>query len=118
MQHTPSSTNNTTTILTRFVPAAFYIHKKDLDFQDFWISYKEQIVSHLKFIDNSPEGDLYENVYTRYSTFEINKRSGVIILGKDTDPYLEELMRVRDYLIEKGYNANLIKKLPEIQSMS
>jgi hypothetical protein len=39
-------------------------------------------------------------------------------LGKDTGDQLQELIQVRDYLKGKGYDAELIRDLPEIPMMS
>src|SRR5206468_7432904 len=46
------------------------------------------------------------------------KKTGVIILGKDEGEALKELLKVKDYVASRGYNADLIKKLPEIPMMS
>jgi hypothetical protein len=42
----------------------------------------------------------------------------VIILGKNTNPKLQELIQVRDFLKGKGYEAALLKDLKEVPMMS
>lgn len=50
--------------------------------------------------------------------FEASKKAGVIVLGKDNGPELQDLVLVRDYLRGRGYDAQLIKELPEISMMT
>lgn len=54
----------------------------------------------------------------RFSSFALNKKSGVIILGKDEGPTLVELVTTKNYISSKGYNTDLIKELPELPMMS
>lgn len=106
-------------IMTSFVPFALYIHKDDINnsliIQHF---IEKNIMEILSYEHSSETGDFYEALAGRVSSFELNKKSGIVVLGKDSGPDLLELIQVKDYLRGKGYNAELIKGLPEIPMMS
>lgn len=50
--------------------------------------------------------------------FETSKRTSVIVLGNDSSTGLPWLLEVRDFLRARGYDAELIKDLPEIRMLS
>jgi len=102
-----------------FVPFALCIHKKDAARPtEFLNKNGRHIRSLLLDIHNSKIGDHYQSRQIPVAAFSINKQSGVIILGKDSGKELRELSQVKDRLYRKGYNARLIKELPEIPMMS
>lgn len=116
--HTPES-EDWSDVSARYIPFVLYAHKSDLsEFEHFWKQCSRKMVDHLKEIAKSEEGEYYEHLNWRYSNFTLNKKSGVIILGKDSEPELDEMIRVREYMRVEGYNADLIKQLPEIPLMS
>ena len=41
-------------------------------------------------------------------------QKNVIILGKDTEPEIHDLIKIQNYLKTKNYNALLIKQIPDI----
>ena len=86
--------------------------------EQFWKLCKIHLMSHLHHVNNSEEGAFYEKLNARYSSFVMSKKSGIVILGKDNGPELDELLMVKDYVSSKGYNADMIKGLPEIPMMS
>ena len=119
VQHTPGTVEGATPVITRFVPFALYVHENDVrEVDGFWEKSKHNLLENLKYVSESEEGTFYEKLNTRYSTFAMTKKSGVIILGKDEGNALKELLKVKDYVSSKGYNADLIKKLPESPMMS
>jgi hypothetical protein len=117
MQHTPGGAD-TSPVAVRFIPFALYVHIRDTDPRRLWSLCKQHLTEVLLAIHNSDTGTFYERLQSRASTFALNKISGVIVLGKDTGTELQELIQVRDYLRGKGYDAELIKDLPEIPMMS
>jgi hypothetical protein len=105
-------------VVSRFLPLAFYIHKREAaDKEQFWNWYRDAVVKFFRDLD-AEYGDYYAGMVTRYSIFGVTKKSTVIVLGKDTDPELQELIQVRDFLRGKGYESFLIKELPEVPTMS
>lgn len=84
----------------------------------FWSLSKNQIIKFLENVHNSKIGDYYQNQKVKASTFQSTTESTVIVLGKDTDPELQELIQIRDYLSGKGYDAHLIKELPDVPMWS
>jgi hypothetical protein len=103
-----------------FVPFALYVHDQDLvDFEIFWNKCTPNIENTLFEIHNSKTGDFYQlqAEYNRY--FLMGKYRSVIVFGKDSEPStLTELLRVRDYLRSKQYEAVLLRDLSEHSSMS
>ena len=65
-----------------------------------------------------PDLDVPGPVATRFVTFQVTKKSTVIVLGKDTGDEGRELAEARDYLASRSYEAHLIKDLPEVPMMS
>jgi hypothetical protein len=104
----------------RFVPFAIYVHDKDLvDFENFWDKCTPHLQDVLQAIHNSETGHYYQLTKDRKSGVLIGKERSVIVFGKDSDPeMLRELLRVRDYLVSKNYDAYLLRDLPEHPSMS
>ena len=106
-------------LATRFVPFALYLHKRDTrDLPRTWQKIEAQLVPLLQSLHDSAAGDYYAQLHGRFATFEMTKRTGVVILGKDSGKELQELVAVRDYLASKGYDSFLIRQLPEIPAMS
>ncbi|MCK4478183.1 zinc finger-like domain-containing protein [Candidatus Bathyarchaeota archaeon] len=103
----------------RFVPFAVYIHDNDIThFPEIWDKSASYIKSSLLSIHES-EGDYYESVRIEKNAFLIRKEKSVIVFGKDSVPdTLAELEQVRDYLKGKGYDAYLLRELPEHPAMS
>ncbi|GEM_PF-6820812 len=52
------------------------------------------------------------------ATFEASKKASVIVLGSYSNTELPWLLEVRDSLRARGYDAELIKDLPDIQMLS
>ena len=104
----------------RFVPFAIYVHDKDfIDFEDFWDKCTPHIQNTLRAIHHSEAGDYYQLTKERKSGVLVGKERSVIVFGKDSDSkMLPELLRVRDCLIAKDYDAYLLRDLPEHPSMS
>jgi hypothetical protein len=117
IQHSPD--DSTGPVAMRFVPFAMYVHAADAaDPMSLWRRCEEHLMRNLVNIDDSESGNFYENLQGRVKTFALNKKTGVIVLGKDSGPELKELFEVRDFLRGSGYDADLIKDLPEIPMMS
>jgi hypothetical protein len=118
LQHLPGGPR-TSPVAVRYIPFALYVNAHDsIDPKQLWSCCEEQLGNTFLDIHNSDTGTYYERLQGRATTFALNKRSGVIVLGKDTGNELLELIQVRDYLRGLGYDAELIKDLPEIQMMS
>lgn len=118
LQHFPPSNLNPGPVATRFINFALYVHRNDIEPREkIWSLYNESFSSLIGSI-HTEKGDYYQDLTTKYNAFEIIKNSSVIVLGKDTGPELQELIQVRDYLSSKGYDARLIKDLPEIKVTS
>lgn len=106
-------------LATRFVPFALYVHDRDLfEFDAFWSKCTPHLQSSLKFVHDSEAGDYYKKMTDRKSTFLVVKERSVIVFGKYTEPEMSELLKIRDYLRAKDYDAYLLKELPEHPSMS
>jgi hypothetical protein len=115
----PPSGDGLGPVATRFVPFALYLHKRDTrDLPRTWQKIEAQLVPLLQSVHDSAAGDYYAQLHGRFATFEMTKRTGVVILGKDSGEELEELVAVRDFLASKGYDSFLIRQLPEIPAMS
>jgi len=118
MQHCPGGAG-TGPVAVRYIPFALYVHENDTaDPDKLWNSCQQHLINALIRIHNSQTGDFYARLKSRGTAFALNKLSGVIVLGKDTGAELHELIQVRDYLKGIGYDAELIKDLPEIPMMS
>ena len=118
MQHCPSGAG-TSPVAVRYIPFALYVHENDTaDSNRLWNSCQQHLINVLTRIHNTQTGDFYARLKSRGTTFALNKLSGVIVLGKDTGAELHELIQIRDYLKGIGYDAELIKDLPEIPMMS
>jgi hypothetical protein len=118
MQHCPSGAG-TGPVAVRYIPFALYVHENDTaDSNRLWNSCQQHLINVLTRIHNTQTGDFYARLKSRGTTFALNKLSGVIVLGKDTGAELHELIQIRDYLKGIGYDAELIKDLPEIPMMS
>lgn len=103
----------------RFVPFAVYIHEKDLaDFETFWNKCTPHIQDLLHWIHDSELGDYYQSENVPKYAILAGKERSVILFGKYSEPEMSELLQVRDYLRIKGYDAYLLKDLPEHPSMS
>ena len=103
----------------RFIEFALYVHKSEVERKDhLWGICMNQLIMFLETIHNSKIGDYYQKYKAKTNTFQTTTAATVIVLGKDTKPELEELIQVRDYLSMKGYDAHLIKELPEIPMWS
>jgi len=118
MQHTPDGAG-TTPVAVRYIPFALYLHENDVIHPNqIWNNCEQTMGDILLEIHNSDTGSFYQRLQSRATIFALNKASGVIVLGKDTGDQLQELIQVRDYLKGKGYDAELIKNLPDIPMMS
>jgi hypothetical protein len=104
--------------VARFVNFALYIHKREVENrQHFWSLCRDPIVSLLNNF-HSKYGNYYESLAKIHNIFNVTKESSVIVLGKDTNSELQDLIQLCDYLTGKGYKAHLIKDLPEVPMMS
>lgn len=116
---TPAGRNGTSEIpAIRFVPFAIFVHIDDFsDFNALWNRCATHIENSLKRIHDL-EGDFYQSQWLPKEAFQTTKEKSVIVLGKYSDSELNELLQVRDYLRAKGYDAYLIRDLPEHPMMS
>ena len=116
---TPTGRNGSSEIATiRFVPFAIFINIDDFsDFKALWNRCATHIENSLKRIHDL-EGDFYQSQWLPKEAFQTTKEKSVIVLGKYSDSELNELLQVRDYLRAKGYDAYLIRDLPEHPMMS
>lgn len=106
-------------LATRFVPFALYVHVDDIkDIADLWNRCSMTLSKTLLEIASSGIGDFYEKKHMIAETFQVLKKSSVIVLGSYAEPECRELVSVRDALRSKGYEAHLIMDLPEIPEMS
>lgn len=107
-------------LAARFIPFAVYVHDLDLaDFEKFWEKCTPHLQKVLQYIYTSAEGDYYETPTEHKKDILIYKEKSVIVFGKDSDPKnLTEMIRVRDYLKTKNYEAYLLRELPEHPLMS
>lgn len=118
LQHTPAG-NVVGPVTTRFVSFALYVHAKDLAATSrVWEPAFHVLGELFVSIHGSPTGDFYEGRTTLAATLEVLKKSSVIVLGSYSSPQLAELIQVRDELRARGYDANLIRDLPETAEMS
>jgi hypothetical protein len=110
-------------VLTRFVPATLYVSLdddvEDLDTAARWFadSMHQQAIA----FAGSAAGERRAQTRTILSSFETSKKRSVIVLGSYSSQETgggDELVRVRDYLLRRGYDATLIRDLPEIPEMS
>lgn len=116
--HTPQG-SNTIPIAARYIPFALYIHVNDTQrVSHIWKQCEQHLMDLLTEIHESEFGDFYESLNSRTVTLESMKQSSVIVLGKYADSDMQELLQVRDFLRSKGYQAELIKDLPEFPAMS
>lgn len=119
LMHVPDYAENMSDGSARFVPLVLYIHKSDLEESDQFITMSsEKLGSYLAEVAGSPEGEYYEYRYWRYSSCALDKKSGVIIFGKDSETELDEMIKTREYMRVRGYNADLIRHLAEFPMMS
>jgi hypothetical protein len=111
----------------RFIPFGIYLHEQDLTSIPYlWERLGPHILEHFAVLHDSPVGDYYARLNTRTTALTrsagplaLAKESGVIVLGSYSPPdLLTELTQVRDSLRVKGYDAQLIKDLPELAMMS
>ncbi|MCL0064619.1 hypothetical protein M1N84_01800 [Dehalococcoidia bacterium] len=118
LQHSPAG-SEVGPVATRFVPFALYVHRSDaIDPARVWRLCEQHLMDLLVQIHDSEQGDFYERLLGPATDFAMTKESSVVVLGKDSGTELDELIQVRDYLRGRGYNAQLIRYLPEISEMS
>jgi hypothetical protein len=116
--YNPTSNQQQGPAAARYVSFAIYVHKNEVtDFERFWSLHRHDIGSLFVNIEKS-FGDYYESITTRDNIFNVTKESTVIVLGKYTNPELQELIEVRDFLKGRGYKAALIKEIIEVPMMS
>ncbi len=113
LAHDPESKG---VVAGRFVGFAAYLHTSDA--KDPWPLLRERVMTTLRATAQAPAGRVYETRRAPTEALVQSKARSVIVLGKDTGAELDELLRVRDYLRGLGYEARLIKDLPEIGPMS
>ena len=106
-------------LATRFVPFAIFVHANDFsNFESFWNKCTPYVQNSLKLIHDSEAGNFYQFQAERKKVFQISKEKSVIVLGEYSNYEMNELLQVRDHLRTKGYDAHLIKELPEYPMMS
>ncbi|MFC6837216.1 hypothetical protein [Halomarina ordinaria] len=102
----------------RYIPFALFVPSKYIgDFQYFWDSCAGKLVAPLTSLHDSPAGSYRSEPMAEKGIMSCVKDT-VIILGNYDDPYEDELLQIRDYLIRLGYDAVLIKDLPAPGSSS
>ena len=105
-------------LAVRFVPFALYAHHDDAqDLTDLWRRCFRLLAATLRELSSSETGAYYESRRSVSESFQVIKKSSVIVLGKYTEPEFSELITVRDYLRSKGY-AHLLGELAEVPEMS
>jgi len=103
----------------RFLPFVLYVHEKDYkEFEIFWEKCTPHIQKSLLFLHNSKAGDYYQKTKRKQMSILTHKEKSVIVLGKYGMPEEKELVIIRDYLISIGYEAYLLKELPESPNMT
>lgn len=118
LQHNPAGPE-VGPVATRFVPFALYVHRTDaVDPSRIWALCEQHLIDLMVQIHDSEQGDFYKRLLGPTKIFAMTKESSIVVLGKDSGTELQELLQVRDYLRGKGYNAQLIRDLPEITEMS
>lgn len=107
-------------LATRFIPFAVYVHDFDIvDFDKFWEKCTPYLQDVLRYIHDSEEGDYYQCTKEHKKNMLVYKEKSILVFGKDSDSKnLSEMCQVRDYLKTKGYEAYLLKELPEHPLMS
>jgi hypothetical protein len=117
-QHKPKG-READPIMSCFVPFALYLHRRDVSEPGrVWALCQQHLMNHLVQIHDSAEGDSYEHQHGPRMALFVTKKSDVIVLGKDSVPELYELREVQSHLQKKGYNAQLVKDIPDISEMS
>lgn len=122
IQHTPAGPE-VGPVAGRFVPFVLYVYATDFATDaPVWNPAYEVLMDHFQGVHDSRDGDFYEQRYREgrklATTVQNLKKSSVIILGSYANSHLRELRQVRDYLTKRGYDAMLIKDLPEAPEMS
>ena len=104
-------------IAIRHVPFALFVPDQALELEKLWGICQSEISTTI--------GRLYQLEDSNHRTGAIedkaliaNVEDTVIVLGSYDSPYETELMQVRDYLRRVGYDAVLIKDLPELPEQS
>jgi len=107
-------------IAIRWLPCILYCHDYDIhDFEIFWYKCTPHIQNTILGIHNSKDGDYYEILKKEDKHhLLVSKEKSVIIYGSYDQPFFNELLYIRDYLISKNYDARLLKELPELPSWS
>jgi hypothetical protein len=114
-----SSDPESRTLAMRKVQAAFYVAHENLNEFDKTVKWiKDSLFGYLEEINMSKKGEDITDKNYRIKAIEVNKEKSVLVLGSYSSKNISELYSVRDYLINKDYDANLIIDLPKIQSMS
>lgn len=114
-----TSITDTSPSLMRHVPVALYACRdnqyNEHENVEWFVS---AIIKELiRFVDSSP-GETVARQRARALAFATTKEQSAIVLGAYSGSDLEELIQVRDYLSQKGYDAVLIRDLPEIPMMT
>lgn len=118
LQHSPADAD-VGPVSTRFVPFALYLHTDDIaSTRPVWKESFQVLKDTIVSIHDSEAGDFYERQQGRAKTLEISKKSSVIVLGSYASSQIEELIQVRDQIRSRGYDAALIRDLPETPEMS
>lgn len=103
----------------RYVPFFLAIHLSEFSEIELHLGKRiKETVEILKEISESEFGDGYEQRNTAEKAIQVQKESGIIVLGNYDDPYKTELESVRNYLLEEDYHAFLLIELPDNQDMN
>lgn len=97
----------------RYVPFAIFLTKRYiLDFDLFWSECSKNFVR----MASGSFGFKHEQIQSKGVISSVEDT--VIVLGSYDSPYESELRNIRDYLKRLGYDAFLIKELPDLPQLS
>jgi hypothetical protein len=106
------------TLASRFVPLAIVLNRHDVsDIGRFIEKNIPNIVDSLATLHDSKYGAQLTAAKDFHRALQTTKEKSVIVLGSYGLPEAN-LMRVREYLLSRKYEAWLLKELPEVPSMS
>jgi hypothetical protein len=106
---------------TPWTRVALYLSWDDYQNQDKTIAFfKDKMIERIKENVSSEVGENMEEKANRAKVFSAAKGKSIIILGNYESPHYDELISIRDYLINKhsNYESNLIVDFPEIDGLS
>ena len=102
----------------RLVPFALLIHHFDVHHDARRRQMFDFLIGCALTLSKTEAGDYYAGQAARATNVELTKKRAVLVLGKYSGDEGAELLTIRDLLCSGGYDAYLLKDLPEIPCMS